>query len=130
MINRRNKSRNSTPAASPLASHQSVHIPLAPLNSRPASNYISLSTTQYPDPDPPELQETSLGISFKMYYTKPAYITYAATLFGVIVFLNLLFTGNGQQFNVGAFLTQTTPYMWAVLGCAFSVGLSVIGAAW
>jgi V-type H+-transporting ATPase proteolipid subunit len=65
-----------------------------------------------------------------MYYSTTAFFIYAATVFGVAVALNLLFTGNGEMFNVGLFLTSTTPYMWAMLGSSLSVGLSVAGAAW
>jgi V-type H+-transporting ATPase proteolipid subunit len=77
----------------------------------------------------PIVQEIKVP-SFKMYYSTTAFFIYAATIFGVAVALNLLFTGNGEMFNVGLFLTSTTPYMWAMLGSSLSVGLSVAGAAW
>ncbi|KAJ3252740.1 H(+)-transporting V0 sector ATPase subunit c'' [Boothiomyces macroporosus] len=71
-----------------------------------------------------------------MYYSKEAVIAYTFTLLIVIVLLNMLFTGNGEMFNVGKFLTDTTPYMWAMLGSSLAVGLgiyitgsSLIGAA-
>lgn len=42
----------------------------------------------------------------------------------------MLFTGDGEAFNVGAFIESVSPYAWADLGIALCVGLSVVGAAW
>lgn len=43
---------------------------------------------------------------------------------------DMLFTGDGEAFNVGSFLESITPAAWASLGIGFCMGLSVVGAAW
>lgn len=42
----------------------------------------------------------------------------------------MLFTGSGEAFNVGKFIESISPYAWADIGIAMTIGLSVIGAAW
>lgn len=43
---------------------------------------------------------------------------------------DILFTGQGETFNVGQFLETSSPYLWANLGITACIGFSVIGAAW
>jgi hypothetical protein len=38
--------------------------------------------------------------------------------------------GSGESFNVGRYLEEVNPYMWAMTGIGFAVGLSVLGAGW
>ncbi|KAJ2899696.1 H(+)-transporting V0 sector ATPase subunit c'' [Coemansia aciculifera] len=66
-----------------------------------------------------------------------SYSSYSRNLLGATVAsvavwagLYLLLTGRGERFNVGGYLLRLSPYMWALYGISFCIGLSVVGAAW
>ncbi|TKA62581.1 putative V-type proton ATPase 20 kDa proteolipid subunit [Friedmanniomyces simplex] len=59
-----------------------------------------------------------------------AYGTYGAGSALTVIGLYMLFQGEGEAFNVGAFIESISPYAWASTGIGLCIGQSVVGAAW
>ena len=104
--------------------HYQDYLPLLPLNSSRASTGPSYLPSNTQDKDKHSSKMSSL------YTSKTSLIGYLALLLTIVVALDLLFTNEGESFNFGLWLQNTSPYMWALTGAALTIGLSVLGAGW
>lgn len=75
-----------------------------------------------------------MKLTVKMYITLRYLLVYIAAIalvasLSAMAFAYVVILDRGQEIDIGGFLDQTSPYMWATTGIGLSVALSVVGAA-
>ncbi|BEI82541.1 hypothetical protein CcaverHIS002_0304090 [Cutaneotrichosporon cavernicola] len=64
------------------------------------------------------------------YYSSYSYLSGSILSVTIVYGLYLLLTGQGERFNPGQFLAESSPLAWAATGIGLCIGLSVFGAGW